>query len=75
MACVRPFQVWLVDEPFVGLDKSGRDALLDLFHRVHADGAALVVGVTAWWVRRRDEWRIKIREFMDAGTTAGRSAS
>jgi hypothetical protein len=37
--------------------------------------ALLVAGVTAWWVRRRDEWRVKIREFMDAGKTAGRSAS
>ena len=33
----------LVDEPFLGLDRTGRDALLDLFDRVHADGAALVV--------------------------------
>jgi ABC-2 type transport system ATP-binding protein len=43
LAFIRPFEILLVDEPFVGLDKSGRDALLDLFHRVHVDGAALVV--------------------------------
>jgi ABC-type multidrug transport system ATPase subunit len=43
LAFIRPFEVLLVDEPFVGLDRTGRDALLDLFHRVHADGAALVV--------------------------------
>ena len=43
LAFVRPFEILLVDEPFVGLDRTGRDALLDLFQRVHADGAALVV--------------------------------
>jgi ABC-2 type transport system ATP-binding protein len=43
LAFIRPFEILLVDEPFVGLDRTGRDALLDLFKRVHADGAALVV--------------------------------
>src|SRR4051812_44193612 len=43
LAFIRPFELLLVDEPFVGLDRTGRDALLDLFQRVHADGAALVV--------------------------------
>jgi ABC-type multidrug transport system ATPase subunit len=43
LAFIRPFEIMLVDEPFVGLDRTGRDALLDLFKRVHADGAALVV--------------------------------
>ena len=43
LAFVRPFELLLVDEPFVGLDRTGRDALLELFDRVHADGAALVV--------------------------------
>ena len=43
LAFIRPFELLLVDEPFVGLDRTGRDALLDLFDRVHADGAALVV--------------------------------
>ena len=31
MAFVRPFDVMLVDEPFVGLDRTGREALLELF--------------------------------------------
>jgi hypothetical protein len=35
--------------------------------------AALVIVATVVWVRRRDEWRIRIREFMEAGRTAGRS--
>jgi ABC-2 type transport system ATP-binding protein len=43
LAFIRPFELLLVDEPFVGLDRTGRDALLDLFRRVHADGAAMVV--------------------------------
>ena len=43
LAFVRPFEVLLVDEPFVGLDQPGREALLELFSRAHADGATLVV--------------------------------
>jgi ABC-2 type transport system ATP-binding protein len=43
MAFVRPFDVMLVDEPFVGLDRTGRDALLELFRLAHDDGATLVV--------------------------------
>ena len=33
----------LVDEPFVGLDRTGRAALLELFRLAHGQGAALVV--------------------------------
>ncbi len=43
IAFVRPFDVMLIDEPFVGLDRSGRAALLDLFSWAHDDGASLVV--------------------------------
>jgi ABC-type multidrug transport system ATPase subunit len=43
MAFVRPFDVMLVDEPFVGLDRTGRTALLDLFRAAHQEGAALLV--------------------------------
>ena len=43
LAFIRPFEVLLVDEPFVGLDASGKEALLELFDQAHADGAALVV--------------------------------
>ncbi len=39
----RPFDVLLVDEPFVGLDRIGREALLELLRSAHADGAALLV--------------------------------
>lgn len=43
LAFVRPFDLLLVDEPFIGLDLAGRDALLELFRSAHRDGAALVV--------------------------------
>ncbi len=43
LAFVRPFELLLVDEPFVGLDRVGRLALLDLFESAHRDGATLLV--------------------------------
>lgn len=43
MAFVRPFELMLIDEPFVGLDRTGREALLELLSLAHSDGAALVV--------------------------------
>jgi ABC-type multidrug transport system ATPase subunit len=43
LAFVRPFELMLVDEPFVGLDQGGREALLGLLDKAHAAGAALLV--------------------------------
>jgi len=43
IAFVRPFEVMLIDEPFVGLDRAGRSGLLDLVSWAHDDGATLVV--------------------------------
>ena len=43
MAFVRPFDVMLIDEPFVGLDRVGREALLELIALAHDDGATMVV--------------------------------
>jgi ABC-2 type transport system ATP-binding protein len=43
LAFVRPFQVMVVDEPFVGLDRAGRESLLELFRLAHGGGAALVI--------------------------------
>jgi ABC-2 type transport system ATP-binding protein len=43
LAFVRPFDVMVVDEPFVGLDRSGRESLLELFRLAHRGGAALVI--------------------------------
>jgi ABC-type multidrug transport system ATPase subunit len=43
LAFVRPFELMLVDEPFVGLDRTGRDALLESFRLAHRAGTAIVV--------------------------------
>jgi ABC-type multidrug transport system ATPase subunit len=43
LGLVRPFELLLVDEPFVGLDASGKTALLSILDELHDDGAALVV--------------------------------
>jgi ABC-type multidrug transport system ATPase subunit len=43
LAFVRPFTVMLVDEPFVGLDRPGRGALLELFAEGHRNGVTLLV--------------------------------
>lgn len=43
LGLVRPFEILLVDEPFVGLDAPGKEALLSIFDELHADGAAVVV--------------------------------
>src|SRR5262245_19727607 len=43
LAFVRPFEVVLVDEPFVGLDPSGRDSLVGLLDEARAGGAAVIV--------------------------------
>ena len=43
LAFVRPFELLLVDEPFVGLDAAGKAALLELLDQAATDGATLVV--------------------------------
>lgn len=43
LAFCRPFELLLVDEPFVGLDARGRDALRELLAIAGRDGAATVV--------------------------------
>jgi len=43
IALVRPFDVMLVDEPFVGLDQAGKDTLLELLDEAAASGATLLV--------------------------------
>lgn len=43
LAFVRPFELLLVDEPFVGLDAAGKVALLALLDQAAEDGATLVV--------------------------------
>ena len=43
LAFIRPFTVLCVDEPFVGLDADGKEALLSLFDQAQDSGATLVV--------------------------------
>jgi hypothetical protein len=33
----------------------------------------LIVAGTVWWIRKRDEWRARISEFIESGRAAGRS--
>jgi ABC-type multidrug transport system ATPase subunit len=40
---IRPFELLLVDEPFVGLDSAGKEALLELLSGASDDGATVVV--------------------------------
>jgi ABC-type multidrug transport system ATPase subunit len=40
---IRPFELLLVDEPFVGLDSAGKEALLELLSSASDDGATVVV--------------------------------
>ena len=40
---IRPFRLLLVDEPFVGLDATGKSGLLELLDEAHDDGASVVV--------------------------------
>jgi ABC-type multidrug transport system ATPase subunit len=43
LGMIRPFSLLLVDEPFVGLDAGGRQALLQLLDESASAGAAVVV--------------------------------
>jgi ABC-type multidrug transport system ATPase subunit len=43
LGLTRPFDLILVDEPFVGLDLAGKAALVELLEERHVDGATLIV--------------------------------
>jgi ABC-2 type transport system ATP-binding protein len=43
LALIRPFDVLVVDEPFVGLDPGGRDAFVELIEDASDAGATVVV--------------------------------
>ena len=43
LAFIRPFELLLVDEPFVGLDAQGRVALVELVEQNHRAGATIVL--------------------------------
>ena len=62
LAFVRPFELMLVDEPFVGLDQAGKEALLELFRRAHEDGATLVVATHELTTVKEAERVIALRD-------------
>ncbi|HWW52627.1 MAG TPA: ABC transporter ATP-binding protein [Acidimicrobiales bacterium] len=43
LGLIRPFSVLCIDEPFVGLDQPGKNALLALLVEAHEQGATVVV--------------------------------
>jgi ABC-type multidrug transport system ATPase subunit len=43
LSVVRPFDLMLVDEPFVGLDAPGKEALLGIFDELHDAGKTILV--------------------------------
>lgn len=43
LGLLRPFDVLCIDEPFVGLDAAGKQALLEILDDAHGAGATLVV--------------------------------
>jgi ABC-type multidrug transport system ATPase subunit len=43
LALIRPFDILIVDEPFVGLDPGGRDAFVELIEDASDAGATVVV--------------------------------
>lgn len=62
LACVRPFKVWLVDEPFVGLDEAGKRALLTLFDEAADRGATLIVATHELTFVNRVERLLALRD-------------
>jgi ABC-type multidrug transport system ATPase subunit len=73
LGLIRPFDVLLVDEPFVGLDASGKAALLELLDDAHDRGAALVVATHELQFVERVERCIALRDgaVVYDGTTEG----
>ena len=72
LGLVRPFDLLLIDEPFVGLDAAGKAALLELLDEVHANGAALLVATHELEFVQRVARCIALRDgemAYDGGTT------
>jgi ABC-type multidrug transport system ATPase subunit len=73
IAFIRPFEVLLVDEPFVGLDANGKQALLELLDEARSDGASLVVATHELAFVDRVERCIALRDgnVVHDGATSG----
>ncbi len=59
---VRPLDLLLVDEPFVGLDQSGRSALIELLAATAADGATVIVSTHEHSFVQRSDRCIALRD-------------
>jgi len=62
LAFVRPFEVLVVDEPFVGLDNEGRDELLALFDDAHELGKTVLVATHELTTVAASERVVALRE-------------
>lgn len=62
LALVRPLELLLVDEPFVGLDQPGKETLLDLLAQVAAEGATVVVATHELSVVSQAERLLALRD-------------
>ena len=73
MAFIRPFDLLLVDEPFVGLDAAGKTGLLELLDDAHDRGATLVVATHELAFVERVERCLALRDGVLAydGSTEG----
>ena len=73
LAFIRPFEVLLVDEPFVGLDAAGKAALLELFDGAREHGRTLLVATHELSFVERSARCIALRDGVLAydGPTAG----
>jgi ABC-type multidrug transport system ATPase subunit len=72
LGLIRPFDLLLVDEPFVGLDAAGKAALLELLDEAHENGAALMVATHELEFVQRVSRCIALRDgelAYDGGTT------
>lgn len=59
---VRPFDILLVDEPFVGLDEPGRNALLAMLDDAKSAGATVIVASHQLELAERADRAIVLRE-------------
>lgn len=62
LGLIRPFEVLVVDEPFVGLDAAGKLAFVELLSEAHAKGAAVVVATHELDYVKRADRCVALRE-------------
>lgn len=62
LALIRPFEVMLIDEPFVGLDQPGKEALVELIDEAADDGATMVVATHQLEYVERSDRSLMLRD-------------